>query len=189
MTSEVTKARLIRAVTAELLAARVGWRHARYWLKSSGDTREAIVRVEDAKADATLAVKAMLDMPGVTIAEPSSDEVFLLDLVEANGYPAGKLLGDNRFACIFSEFNPMIISGPVGETFGYSHGWFYETFEEAQTALDAWQPGQPEPPPRTRTSDGWIRHIPSNRRVSRTGHEIDDEGNAVSGVGVIYVMR
>jgi hypothetical protein len=35
--------------------------------------------------------------------------------------------------------------------------------------------------------DGWFRHAKTGRRVSRSADEMDENGNRVGAVGVIYV--
>lgn len=71
-------------------------------------------------------------------------------------YPLIRSYTDGRIYCC----EPLLcgqghIVGPCDEH-GFVNEWMYSTFEDAVTALLAWD-GEDEP-------QGWIRHMPSGRR-------------------------
>lgn len=108
------------------------------------------------------------------------DLLFLRALAEENDYRDTKRLPDGRYAAIFAKaFTVAIISGQIGDRYGFDHNWCYHDYFDAKSALDAWD-GTGEP-------SGWHRHMPSGRRLSVTGEEIDGEGNRVDGIGKFYV--
>lgn len=110
----------------------------------------------------------------------SNDQAFLDQLVAEYGYRHAKLIGGGRYACIFPKmFTHAIITGRVGDHWGFGDCWCYRSAAEAKVALDRWDgTGEPE---------GWIRHPASGRRVSLAADETDDAGRKIGAVGVPYV--
>lgn len=90
--------------------------------------------------------------------------------------PGGRYAGLSRMI-----FTTAIIVGEVGDTAQYLDRWCYNGHENAANALAMWD-GNGEP-------TGWVRHPSSGRRISQTGAEIDENGERVSGVGVMYVSK
>lgn len=91
-----------------------------------------------------------------------------------------KPIGDGRYACIRPMmFTYAIVTGTIGDRWGVDEHWCYGSYPEAKLALAAWD-GTGEPA-------GWHRHPMSGRRLSRSGDEIDENGNLVGEIGKIYV--
>lgn len=88
---------------------------------------------------------------------------YLMFLVH-NGYRDVETLPDGRWAATFRfVFTHAIIVGKMFDFSGYDDRWCYHTYDDAYTALRAWD-GTGEP-------TGWHRHPASGRRVSDEGDE------------------
>lgn len=72
-----------------------------------------------------------------------------------------------------------IVRGRMDDSCGWSDEWMYETLSQAVLACSVWN-GYGDP-------CNWVRHKPSNRRISRSPDEVDGQGNRVGAVGVVYV--
>jgi hypothetical protein len=110
-----------------------------------------------------------------------SEQDFLHWLVDANGYIAPRAIGNGRWAALLAHFDPSmaIVTGRIGDRYGWAEKWTYPDAGEALVAYMLWD-GRDEPA-------GWIRHQPSNRRVSRSPDERDENGEAVGAIGVTYI--
>jgi len=109
-----------------------------------------------------------------------ADLAFLQWLVEECGCRDPKPIGGGQYACILRKaFTHAIITGRIGDEFGFNRNYCFETYQQAKAALDAWD-GQGEPV-------GWFRDPTTGRRVSRSPDEIDGDGNEVGAIGVLYV--
>lgn len=109
-----------------------------------------------------------------------SDAQFLRWLVEENGYVAPRSIGGGRWAALMPHFDPSmgIVVGRIGDRVGWSEKWTYPSAVEAMIAFAAWDgTGEPE---------GWIRHQPSNRRISRSP---DANGERVGAIGAVYIRH
>ena len=105
---------------------------------------------------------------------------FLAQIMLNNGYQVAKSISNGRYACISSGiFNTTIRTGHIGDETGWDEEWTYPDYKAAAFALHAWD-GAGEP-------TGWTRHVPSNRRISQSPDEVDQDGNTVGAVGVTYV--
>ena len=89
--------------------------------------------------------------------------------------------GHARPARLPFGFGGAIIEAAIGDRLGYDESWDYPSLGEAAIGLMHWDgAGEPE---------GWISHIPSFRRISRSPEERDQAGNGVGAVGVVYVRH
>lgn len=114
--------------------------------------------------------------------EVPADLAFLQWLKDDCGYlhPKPLLARPGHYGCIVRfMFTTGIVTGKIGDRFGYADRWCYRSVDHAKTALDAWD-GTGEP-------TGWHRHPDSGRRVSESEHERDDHGVEVGAVGVSYI--
>jgi hypothetical protein len=110
-----------------------------------------------------------------------SGHAFLARLEAENGYSNGKLIrGGTQYATIAPKmYTHAIITGRVGDMFGYGDCWCYPSRAAACRALADWD-GEGEP-------EGWIRHPDTGRRVSQSPDEYDANQRRVGAVGVLYV--
>lgn len=109
-----------------------------------------------------------------------ADLLFLQWLIDECGYKYPKPIGEGRWAAIIPKmFTHAIAVGRIDDFQGIDAHWCYETLAAARVALDAWD-GRGEP-------NGWFRNPDSGRRISRSPDEIDENGQAVGAVGVLYV--
>ena len=111
-----------------------------------------------------------------------ADLTFLQWLQDACGYlhPKPLLARPGHYACIVRfMYTTGIVTGKIGDRFGYSDRWCYASLDKAKAALDAWN-GTDEP-------TGWHRHPDSGRRVSGSADERDGDGVKVGAVGASYV--
>jgi hypothetical protein len=173
-------AALFQHVQRAFLEKRVGSVLAAILLtRGGGDTAEADAILQKATDDATTALVAVLSFPGVSYT--ASPEVeFLHELLAANGgYSDARPIGGGRYACIVRfMYTVGIITGKIGDKTGFEGRWCYHNHRSAKQALDAWD-GQGEP-------TGWHRQPGTGRRVSTSADEVDEDGNVVGAVGVIY---
>jgi hypothetical protein len=109
----------------------------------------------------------------------AADVAFLAWLESENGYRHARPIGAGRYAAIRPmAFTHAVITGRIGDRIGTDGHWCYHTYPDALVALMRWD-GEGEP-------DGWLRSPGTGRRRSESPDEIDENGNAVGAVGVIY---
>jgi hypothetical protein len=108
-----------------------------------------------------------------------TDEAWLAEFADRNGYLAPRLLPGDRYAAVMPlAFTAAIIVGEVGNEFSYLDRWCYVRGPAAILALAVWD-GEGDPA-------GWHRHPKSGRRVACTEGEVDEHGQLVA-VGEVYV--
>lgn len=79
------------------------------------------------------------------------------EICGVSGLIARKDLPDGRYTALTPQiFATILTISQAGDELGYSEAYTYEDPEKAAAAFEAWE-GNGEP-------DGWVRHIPSNRR-------------------------
>jgi hypothetical protein len=84
-----------------------------------------------------------------------------------------------RYAAILPKlFTHAIVVAPMHDRYSIDDNYCYQGYAKAKAALDAWD-GTGEP-------TGWLRHPLSGRRISQSPDEIDEDGNRVGAVGVMY---
>lgn len=89
----------------------------------------------------------------------------------ANRWSDVKPIGDGRYAALVQQpFTTTIIVGKLHDDFSWEQEW---SFHDTWVALDAWTAWDGTGDPA-----GWIRHKPSNRRVS-DGTGYDQDGNLI----------
>jgi hypothetical protein len=85
------------------------------------------------------------------------DELGFMHWLKANHYTHLKPLPGGRWAGLLRlMFTHAIVTGQLGDVYGYEDRWCYKSLEEAAAALELWN-GVGEP-------RGWHRHPGSGRR-------------------------
>lgn len=110
-----------------------------------------------------------------------TDQEWLDATCRLNGYVGGRLLDDGRYIALERQLYgaAAIIRSNVGDDFGRDDYWRYNDLAPAMIALAKWD-GQGDP-------EGWVKHSPSNRRVSQSPDEIAPGIGRVGAVGVVYI--
>ncbi len=81
-----------------------------------------------------------------------------LKITNEQGFIARKDLADGRYITLTPQlFATLLTISQAGDECGWSEAYTYEDPEKAVESFEAWN-GNGDP------CDGWIRHIPSNRR-------------------------
>ncbi len=81
----------------------------------------------------------------------------MFPLVDDHGFIARKDLEDGRYITLTPQlYGTLLTLSQAGNEYGYSEAYTYDNPEKAVASYEAWE-GNGEP-------NGWIRHIPSNRR-------------------------
>jgi hypothetical protein len=91
----------------------------------------------------------------------TADELqWLAHMAAKNGYAAPTPMGNGRYCCIVPFiFTTGIITGRMGDDYGYTDRWCFEHIGAALTALFDWAGKDFEGEPQ-----GWHRHPDSGRR-------------------------
>jgi hypothetical protein len=111
--------------------------------------------------------------------ELTAEQDFVRFLHEDCGLRLIRRLPDGRFAALREfAYTVAVVVVNNGDRVGEADRWCYHHVVAAALALEAWD-GTGEPA-------GWHRHPASGRRVSEDPDEIDDDGNRVGAVGVVY---
>jgi len=107
-----------------------------------------------------------------------NNDDFLIWLSE-NNFVSPRVIAGGRWAGLMQHFDMgcAICAGALGDTVTIADRWTYPHMVAAAWALTEWD-GTGEPA-------GWIRHQPSNRRVSQ-GHDYDEHGRLVP-AGEVYI--
>jgi hypothetical protein len=93
-----------------------------------------------------------------------SEALFLTWLKVDCGYLDPKPLPRGRWAAIWKlMFTHAVVVGTIGDQNSIDDRWCYQNYEQAKTALDAWD-GEGEP-------EGWHRHPITGRRRTESGEE------------------
>jgi hypothetical protein len=96
--------------------------------------------------------------------EPRALDAAFTAYLQSCGYIEIRDLGDGRWAGLMRfMFTSAIITGSIGDLYGYDDRWCYQSMAVALAALTAWN-GTGEPA-------GWHRHPATGRRVSAEGEE------------------
>ena len=101
--------------------------------------------------------------------------------LEEQGYVSPRIVDEGKWIAmermLFGAVK--ILRGQLSDSAGYSDEWMYPSSIAAALAFSEWN-GQGDP-------DGWVRHKPSNRRISQSPDEYDENGRRVGAVGVVYL--
>ena len=99
------------------------------------------------------------DEPLCAIASPE-ELLWLSRMAEANRYLAPTPMGDGRWAALSRfAFTTAIITGAIGDDWGYENRWCFDSLGLAAASLTSWQLRGFEGEPL-----GWHRHPDSGRR-------------------------